>query len=310
MSDFLTSLLVRNLGTGTSLRPRLASLYEPDTLYGGVLNGQSSSPLDVPFASLDQNSEETEETAASISPKPRADAEMERLRRLLAHERERAIADLSSSARTSDAAGGPTTNPPRLLNQPPSPPRPAVASQTRHESASMPVQESPHPIHNDAQDVDEVGPTPRAFIAHIEASAAHAQGERRTRELLDSNRTAHVDGPHARAPEAVMPAHRVGPIETRVTSERMTHRRETEQPAGLFTHPQAVARVEADEAARQAEAAREPAPVINVTIGRIEVRATAATEYARSNSRKQPAETPGTSLDEYLRRRAGVGGRR
>jgi hypothetical protein len=308
MSDFLTSLLVRNLGTGTSLRPRLASLYEPDTLYGGVLNGQSSLPLDVPFAPLDQNSEETEESSASLSPKPSADAEMERLRLLLAHERERAIADLSSSVRTSEAASGPMTNPPRPLNQPP--PRPAVASQARSESASPQIQESPQPIRDDAQDVGQVGPTPRAFVAHTEASAAPAQGERRTRELLDSNHPTHVDAPHRRAPEAVAPAHRVGPIETRTVSERITHGREAQPPAGLLAHPQVVARVEAGEAARHAEAAREPAPVINVTIGRIEVRATTATESAESKSRMQPAQAPGASLDEYLRRRAGGGGRR
>jgi len=43
----------------------------------------------------------------------------------------------------------------------------------------------------------------------------------------------------------------------------------------------------------------EPAPVINVTIGRIEVRATTPATSAR----KQPAAKPTMSLDEYLQRR-------
>lgn len=48
----------------------------------------------------------------------------------------------------------------------------------------------------------------------------------------------------------------------------------------------------------------EPAPVINVTIGRIEVRATTPT----TPPRKQPSAKPLMSLDEYLRRRTRGGG--
>lgn len=45
-----------------------------------------------------------------------------------------------------------------------------------------------------------------------------------------------------------------------------------------------------------------PAPIINVTIGRVEVR---ATRPAQARSPAAPASTPIMSLDEYLRQRAG-----
>ncbi len=55
----------------------------------------------------------------------------------------------------------------------------------------------------------------------------------------------------------------------------------------------------------ESNSAREAEPVINVTIGRIEVRAT----HAPAANRRQNASAPLMSLNDYLRQRAGGGGR-
>jgi hypothetical protein len=63
------------------------------------------------------------------------------------------------------------------------------------------------------------------------------------------------------------------------------------------------------EAEDEAESRHAPnvAPTINVTIGRLEVRAVAPAPVAVA--RRQSAPTPPTSLDHYLRQRAGGGDR-
>lgn len=60
-----------------------------------------------------------------------------------------------------------------------------------------------------------------------------------------------------------------------------------------------TARVEMQKHAAAPSSAKSPEPVIQVTIGRIEVRATPEPPAAR----KAHAATPVTSLDEYLRNR-------
>jgi hypothetical protein len=67
--------------------------------------------------------------------------------------------------------------------------------------------------------------------------------------------------------------------------------------------PKHAPRRERRTAARDTPSARtEVAPTINVTIGRVEVRATQAQASA---PRRAEAHAPRMSLDEYLRRRSG-----
>jgi hypothetical protein len=75
---------------------------------------------------------------------------------------------------------------------------------------------------------------------------------------------------------------------------------ETHTPTGVFIRPQVTRKNETD---LPASVATPPltAPTINVTIGRIEVRANTSTE---SRPRPQHKQTPTTNLDEYLRQRA------
>jgi hypothetical protein len=85
----------------------------------------------------------------------------------------------------------------------------------------------------------------------------------------------------------------------RLPAEEVSARGERDAPAGVLFRPQVTRKTDVD--APGPAAAPEAAPIINVTIGRIEVRATSATE---SRSRPQRQQTSSTSLDEYLRQRA------
>jgi hypothetical protein len=76
-------------------------------------------------------------------------------------------------------------------------------------------------------------------------------------------------------------------------------------PASLIVEPRVTKYTEAEAEARTRHAP-EPAPTINVTIGRLEVRAMVAPAPS-AVARRQRAATPLTSLDDYLRQRAGGG---
>ncbi|MGB7921980.1 MAG: hypothetical protein WCF57_01915, partial [Pyrinomonadaceae bacterium] len=70
-----------------------------------------------------------------------------------------------------------------------------------------------------------------------------------------------------------------------------------------------VTRYVEQKSATQAESRPAPEPTINVTIGRIEVRATTtAPATPPAASRRQSADATPMSLDDYLRQRAGGGG--
>jgi hypothetical protein len=91
-----------------------------------------------------------------------------------------------------------------------------------------------------------------------------------------------------------------GPLTPRLPGQDVSERGLAHAQAGVFVRPQVTRKNEPDPPARDA-APTETAQTINVTIGRIEVRATAANE---SRPRAQQKQTPTTSLDEYLRQRA------
>ncbi len=82
--------------------------------------------------------------------------------------------------------------------------------------------------------------------------------------------------------------------------------RSHEPEANVIAQPRVTRSMEAKVSAEAAMSeAVEAAPVINVTIGRVEVRAT----HAPAPPRQQSGSASTMSLDDYLRRRAGGGGR-
>lgn len=95
---------------------------------------------------------------------------------------------------------------------------------------------------------------------------------------------------------------RVNPVETPVARPA----RAPEPAANVIAQPRVTRSMEAKASAEAASnEAVEAAPVINVTIGRVEVRAT----HAPVTPRQQSGSDPLMSLDDYLRRRAGGGSR-
>ncbi len=117
--------------------------------------------------------------------------------------------------------------------------------------------------------------------------------------------------------EAVEPAPKPAPKPARLERdegseyETLKARRERQrQASAALVEPRITRRAEARAAAfRQAEAQSkaEPAPTINVTIGRIEIRATAPA--SRPAARRETESAAPMSLEDYLRRRGGGGGR-
>jgi hypothetical protein len=105
-----------------------------------------------------------------------------------------------------------------------------------------------------------------------------------------------------RSPSDVLRPAITNPLTPRPPAEDVSARGERDAHAGVFIRPQVTRKRDADApAAVTAAASQEAAPIINVTIGRIEVRATSSTE---SRPRPQRQQTSSTSLDEYLRQRA------
>lgn len=95
---------------------------------------------------------------------------------------------------------------------------------------------------------------------------------------------------------------RLNPVET--PAARPAH--SPEPAANVIAQPRVTRSMEARVSAEAAsDEAVEAAPVINVTIGRVEVRAT----HAPAAPRRQDVSAPPMSLDDYLRRRAGGGSR-
>ena len=157
--------------------------------------------------------------------------------------------------------------------------------------------------------------------ARVAASTIISPEER----LRENTSPRHMLETSSRRPET---AERRGPDEQIVEREviervRTTEQRRSIKPTEIEPHPARNARqpgpatlIVEPRVTRYAETedvdgtrrAPEPAPTINVTIGRLEVRAVAASVPA-AVGRQQNAATPLTSLDDYLRQRAGGGDR-
>lgn len=142
---------------------------------------------------------------------------------------------------------------------------------------------------------------------------AHEAGERAAH--FEASPVSPATKPPARADESSAKHAPVEPASARrerlESSEAEARRERRErQPASpsSLVQPRAARRAEAQQQ-RQADAQTEAeaAPIINVTIGRIEIRATSPAP--RRPPRREPAGASPMSLEDYLRRRGGGGGR-
>lgn len=103
-------------------------------------------------------------------------------------------------------------------------------------------------------------------------------------------------------------AHRERRESSEAEARRERRERQPASPSSLV-QPRAARRAEAQQQQRQADAQTEAeaAPIINVTIGRIEIRATSPAP--RRPPHREPTGASPMSLEDYLRRRGGGGGR-
>jgi hypothetical protein len=350
MSDFLTNLVARNLEPATEIKPRLASLYEPPPLAGGILSAPISGPTVGPPSPPERGSQELNETAYIVSTIPAARFSTERQRRAQSLESDRAARRASSLHQPDDESDAIKHVSVPDLSQPPSSFVPHAFDENDVDwSSNQPSQIPAKPLHHEAhsqtlpsltespsQSDAPVRPGPeksklmpatardegRAGQTHLastteQADAAAKPSPAPTQESLqpaptkDTRRRARaLDAENSRgmeesdsldqqsASDAPRPAI-AARLTPRLPAEEVSARGERDAPAGVLLRPQVTRKTEVD-APGQA-AAPEAAPVINVTIGRIEVRATSATE---SRPRPQRQQTSSTSLDEYLRQRA------
>ena len=315
MSDFLSRLVGRAMGRTPVVRPRLASLYEA----GPAVSGAPESGFGEPRAPDDSpRLESTEETAAD-APSPRRSRD------------EAPGADPEASAvprRPGDAdaaVAGPSVSE-RPRHDAPS----RVAVRASKPAATEPPSDASRPSPTETPDPPEAGARSRRPARPTPAGRVTPQDVRESRpprpvregagppaETADRpealavpspTRRAPAEGPTPRRPDATPAAPSVGNSDE--VADRRLRPAVTAVPEGRAERAPAIDgdfRRAADRPATPRAETRKRAtspparePTIQVTIGRIEVRA--VTPPAQPAKPKKPT-APRLSLDDYLRRR-------
>jgi hypothetical protein len=318
MSDFLTNLVARNLEPATEIKPRLASLYEPPQLVGGILYGPTVGPLIRPESPDERGLPETTETvdAAPFNPAEHVWTERRRLAQSL--ERNHATSQFSSRRQRHDASDASTSDLLAETSQPPSSSiSPASAGDGMNWSTNQHTQTQAKPPSHETSSQTGSGLENSKLIPATgkDEAIAHTREGRVPSPHLPTEaarqRVRAMEAEHSLSKdESDALDHRsaghetrtpiTSPLVPRLPGQDVSERGETHTSTGVFVRPQVTRKSEPDQPALVATPP-ETTPTINVTIGRIEVRANTATE---SRPRPQHKQTPTTSLDEYLRQRA------
>jgi hypothetical protein len=288
MSDYLSTLLTRNQPDGRQVRPRTAALFEPRGAAGPTLPA------------------EVEETSAA------ADAGI-RDERPMAARQTRPRPEPPAPA---EAQAGPLR--PRPAQ--PQPERPEAPSHGAH--AGPPagtlqprVEPAPRPVPLEAEARQAVRPAvepaeqaPTAPAARHDRPAGPRVEVRAVERVVERTAQPMVVERTIVAPAVHPPARRTDPVQPEGDEERADRPAMATQPEGpaLVVRPQvAPARASEPPARAGRQASRPPAePAVQVTIGRIEVRA--VTPPARRAAPAKPTRSgPTLSLDDYLRQRQG-----
>jgi hypothetical protein len=355
MSDFLKSLVARQLGEAPTVRPRLAGRFEPPPdafapeafTRAANRNEPDSEALelfleveahDAPARDAREDSRgraarhETDETRTRVLfvREPREESRpFSRHERSSEHDSERRR-DAHSSPDTSDSR---TQSHAREDDDARARPKSVVpsfddeaardsnerarAARTRMESHADEVESvrlstqtrGPAPFDARARDARAPSPSePREPSSDVEETQRPSTFARPSRTPTPARREADES---SRASEESSSIKRIesmrareSEIETQNAAEARALReaRRVRESSSTIEPKQAPPR-ERRAAARDTPSARtEVAPTINVTIGRVEVRATQAQASA---PRRAEAQAPRVSLDEYLRRRSG-----
>lgn len=320
MSDFLSNLVARQLGTDAPVRPRLAARFEPPpdafahdaALHAASFDDSDADPRELVFEMEARPTLTRDDSAAHDDPEP---ARAQTTRRETGDTLTPLVIFREPHAREHSSVAHDTPTPARVAE-----PR----TQTRAREENEPVEHRPVSLHPSSSSNDEVTrperrtppapeprETPRPFVGD-DATPRHAPDAEPTPTRAPVRRDADNT---QRASDTHSTPKRVEPARTRETSraredekdetraERRERRERKDVPALVPRQPRPRRDARRDAAARDEAGPRaEVTPTINVTIGRVEVRATQA---APASPRRANAAAPRMGLDEYLRRRNG-----
>jgi hypothetical protein len=315
MSNYLENLIAKSFNRLEIARPRLASRFEPLALGASQPAGDSDA-AEMPEAETAPN---LEAYAQGQNPQASKNSELHRDRHLTAAKR------LPEAPETSEWRGNqqlPELEPP-ALERPILRPQPAPPKNSAPQAAPQ-SPKAPDPAHQLPEPTLQA-PEPRR-LRQIETDSRFQETPEQApnlgqktdflKEQPQEKIQVIVPGPLQNAPLAIRRPVNESQAEPPGKAAKVAYLPFARQTDRADVQPRAALRFESQQAAEslrqtfaksggQAIEAQLP-PTINVTIGRIEVRAT--TPQAAQPRRSKPA-APTMSLEEYLRRRDRGGGK-
>lgn len=308
MSDFLKRLMARSSGTEAVIRPRLASLFEPLPIGPAARFGTISEPFGEPPAAeeieMGHNGERfvssTPEASQASATRPTMEALPSVSRSmpvpgLPAEERQQAQSTslVSPVASETSPSAGPVARvsavEPLSMSRPP---RVASSASFRFETISEALG-GPSVAEGTAHGLDGerlMGAAAQVPVsAAVSRAAVTVQNSRRGGTSKKPAADSHAGQPRGKEPaQSQRPSLIPRP-----------------NPAGAILPPRTKVASEFSRLQMPVQSRKEREPTIQVTIGRIEVRATSTPAPVSGKERSTPRVM---SLDEYLQRRTGRGG--
>lgn len=340
MSDFLSNLLIRSLGAAPVVQPRLPSLFEPSMPHAGPLattpggwdEGRREALAEAAFGDVEVAPVHAAVDPFRVSAAPRRDEPP--AGRSTAQERQASVVEdrnLLAAAPRSAEAGAELEVPPPVAH-------PFLAHEPSREPAKLRANVVSTPLKLPPRDLIAPSALPESVSAALNRSTAQPlapailRTKRENPERVSSEkREAKTAAPREShdTTEAQTKSERVELREAKTAAPRESHETTESRPKSVRVEPGSQAksiRVEpassriSDSAPRAtaaieppgtrrfefarhippARVATPPEPTIQVTIGRIEVRAVSP---QASTPKERPA-SPVMSLNDYLRQRS------
>lgn len=284
MSNYLNRLVTRSLNpTEVSVQPRMPSLFEPTK---GV----------PPLGTFPVDSGESEAMPAFATPEPRAMASPRMPTRIEESQPavRRSPSPLPSEPSSLEPRSTLDVGELRFVPPPPTFSEPSTVA---------PRTAVPHPQQDQFTPADRVPNIAKAAdFPDRKPAIVQSRVIQRSVEQIFGYRSENTDTSTVSARGAIRSENSLAPIAS-VRSTPNEPPIAVRHPATAIVKPQIVPLTQPiKETAVASPALPQPAPTIQVTIGRIEVRATAPANPSSTQTRQQP---PVMSLEEYLRQRGG-----
>ena len=305
MNDFLRHLIGRELGGDTGLRPRVPALFERAPLAGDAIDDDAAVETSAVETSANEASALERESPAQPLPwrRLRMDAPIPAAPApVRAQAAQQAPPPARASARPTDTPSADESPPSASGRDHRRAMQRATATTAPHENAAMhapPRAEAQRPSATQAMPTTAIAPRnetaphvpPTAFVPLAPIPHAPVTAQRTRIAVAETDASAPADPVRAAKDPPSEPPPTLRPRPASTHSQRAT----------MPLQPLAAARTSA-----------QPAPeetVIQVSIGRIEVRATPQTRAGATaaNGSKRDAPRP-TALEDYLRERQGRNG--